>query len=62
MGFWDDNWLIGIVAVGALVTGVVLAKTFLPRTSYNNAERWQLIRDEQGNLVNIEVHRDATES
>lgn len=53
-----DIFLILIAAGIGLGAALLLFKP----SSYRNAEKWEIKRDENGNLVNITVHRDAKQS
>ncbi len=58
----DNTWLYLLLGVGAVGIILLLSRGGVAgRTSYNNAETWEMVRGDDGFIKNIVVHREAKE-
>lgn len=56
----DSRNLLLTIIVGFLLYSLLKGR-FSPLGSYTNEEVWDMIRDDEGNLIKIVAHRNATE-
>ena len=63
----DDDLLIGAIAGIIIAVGILalikprtdLPPAAAPKTTYNNLEEWEFIKDGRGRVSGVKVHRHA---
>lgn len=61
---WEVALLIVLgLGIGVVATYILLrpAPSYMVR-QYNNIEKWEIIKDDEGRVKGVEVHRDAKET